>query len=145
MTATKRLAATVVAAVVACVASVGTAGEQRFGEPIDAKAPKVTLAELLAKPDPYVGKDVVVDGHFAGKCCGADFFFKDKVDMIEVTPPGNGKQCMLLKAGTPIRLYGRVRAIQRAGAAPIVSIEGKAVEVREVSVKKNDGSGGRGR
>lgn len=140
MTTTKRAAATVVAALVVCAASISEAGQQRFGEPIDAKAPKVTLAELLAKPDPYVGKDVVVEGNFAGKCCGADFYFKDKVDMIEVTPPGNGKQCMLLKAGTPIRLYGRVNAIQRDGAEPIVSIEGKAVEVREVSVKKNDQS-----
>ena len=140
MTTTKRFTATIMVALFACTAAVSAAGEQRFGAPIDAKAPKVTLAELLAKPDPYVGKDVVVEGNFAGKCCGADFYFKDKVDMIEVTPPGNGKQCMLLKAGTPIRLYGRVNAIQRDGAEPIVSIEGKAVEVREVSVKKNDRS-----
>ncbi len=125
---------------IAAGASAGKA-PQRFGESIDPKAPRVSLGELLASPASYAGKHVVVEGNFAGKCCAADFFFKDKLDMIEATPPAKGQQCMLLKPGTPIRLYGRVNVIQREAAKgkkspePIVSIEGKGVEVREVPGK----------
>lgn len=43
------------------------AGEQHFGEAIDTKAPKGTLAELIAKPKAYEGKKVVVEGRFAGE------------------------------------------------------------------------------
>ncbi len=39
-----------------------TQAEQRFGERIDPKAPKVPLALLIAKPDDYQGKTVIVDG-----------------------------------------------------------------------------------
>lgn len=124
------------------LAAASSQAADRFGEAIPADAKKATLAELIAKPDAYHGKDVVVDGNFGGKCCGADFFFKDNLETIEVTPPANGKQCMLLKAGTPIRLYGKVNVIKREAAEgqkapePIVSIEGKGVEVRQIPSKK---------
>lgn len=143
MTATRKLVTALMAAFVVYTGSTAAAGTQRYGDPIDPKAPRVTLANLMAKPDAYAGQYVVVNGNFAGKCCGSDFFFKDKLDMIEVTPPGNGKQCMLLKAGTPISLYGRVNVIQRENEAPIVSMEGKTVEVREVPGKKNGKASGR--
>ena len=143
MTATRTLVMALVAAFVVYTGSAAEAGPQRYGDAIDPKAPKVTLANLLAQPDAYAGKYVVVNGNFAGKCCGSDFYFKDKLDMIEVTPPGNGEQCMLLKAGTPISLYGRVNVIQRENEAPIVSMEGKAVEVREVPGKKKGKAAGR--
>ena len=63
------------------------AADKQFGVAIPTNAPKVTLAELLAKPDAYAGKDVVVEGQFAGACGDGDFFFKDKFDLIEADPP----------------------------------------------------------
>lgn len=81
---------------------------QQFGTKIDAAAPKVTLAELVAHPDRYEGQSVVVDGQFNGACSdGADFYFKDKFDMIEADPPQ--PEVMSLSKGTPIRLYGIVK------------------------------------
>lgn len=81
---------------------------QQFGARIDTTAPKVTLAELVAHPDSYEGKSVVVDGQFNGACAdGADFYFKDKVDMVEADPPQ--PEVMSLNKGTPIRLYGVVK------------------------------------
>lgn len=81
---------------------------QHFGSEIDKAAPQVTLAELVAHPGTYEGKSVVVDGQFNGACAdGADFYFKDKFDMIEADPPQ--PEVMSLGKGTPIRLYGIVK------------------------------------
>lgn len=105
------------------------AGE-RVGEAIDAKAPKITLAELLAKPDDYAGKAVVLEGNFGGKCCESDFFFKDKVDMIEVTPPA-GDAKMSFKVGAPIRLYGNVDVRPGSGSdESTVTVAAKGIEAK---------------
>jgi hypothetical protein len=86
--------------------------EQRFGAAIDPQATALTLAELVAKPDAYEGKNVVVEGQFAGACGDGDFYFKDKFEVIEADPPS--AELLRLKKGTPIRLYGRVK-VQRSG------------------------------
>ena len=102
---------------------------QRFGEAIDSNAPKVTLAELIAKPDTYHGKNVVVDGQFDGKCGDdGDFYFKDKFDIIEADPPA--PEVCLLNKGTPVRLFGLVKARHREGESEAsVRISAKSVEV----------------
>lgn len=82
--------------------------KQHFGDAIDPKAPKVTLAQLIAKPDAYAGKMVVVDGTHGGACAdGEDFYFKDKFDIIEAVPPA--PEVMQLKKGARVRLYGIVK------------------------------------
>lgn len=104
------------------------AGEpRRFGSPIDPKAPKVTLAQLIAKPDVYEGKDVVVEGQFGGACGDGDMFFKDKFDMIEADPPTS--KVIGLKKGTKIRLFGLVKVRRTSGA--------KEDEKAEAGEKKN--------
>ena len=124
------------------ISGCNAAEKQIFGKAIDPKAPKVTLSELLAKPEAYEGKDVVVDGLFAGNCGDGDFFFKDKFDIIEADPPD--PKVANLKKGTPIRLYGLVK-VHRTEAQeekegeeqesekpqPTVKIVGKGVEVLE--------------
>lgn len=80
---------------------------QRYGVPIDPTAPKITLAELVSKPEAYSGRNVVMDGQFAGKCGDGDFYFKDKFDIIEADPP-DPKVC-LLDNGTAVRVYGLVK------------------------------------
>ena len=108
------------------------AGDNKFGVSIPADATKATLAEIIAKPDAYAGKDVVVEGAFAGACGDGDFFFKDKFDMIEADPPK--PEVCSLKKGTRIRLYGlvKIRGGSEEGSEKkevSVRIVGKAVEV----------------
>lgn len=119
-----------------------TAGKQHFGEAADPKAPRVTLADLVARPEAYEGKDVVVKGTFAGACGDGDFYFKDKFDLIEADPP-DPKVCSLTR-GTPIQLYGLVKVRRKSSgetaeerireAAERKEAGGKAEE-SEVSVK----------
>lgn len=119
-------------------ASAAIAATVQYGDKIDPKAQKVALKDLLKTPATYKGKDVVINGTFSGKCCDADFNFKDGVDTIEVRPPatGNGKQCMALKPGTAITLFGRVNVIQREAPAgekapePIVTVDAKGIATR---------------
>ena len=102
------------------------AAGQRYGKEPEATTPKVTLAELVAKPDAFEGKDVVVDGQFAGNCGDGDFYFKDKLEIIEADPPA--PEVSSLKKGTGIRLYGLVK-VRRGAGDPSVHIVGKGVEV----------------
>ncbi|MBI4333676.1 MAG: hypothetical protein HY673_20625, partial [Chloroflexi bacterium] len=121
------------------------AGKPRFGQAIDPQAIRVTLAELVAHPETYEGKNVVVEGEFAGRCGDGDFFFKDQFELIEADPPQ--PEVCKLKKGTKIRLYGLVKvhrtsepdekgeaaekleAGEKKGQA-YVKIVGKGVEVR---------------
>lgn len=83
------------------------AAGQRYGKEPESKTPKVTLAELIAKPDAYEGKDVVVDGQFGGTCEDGDFYFKDKLEIIEVIPPPEGLPRDVV-IGTPLTIQGVV-------------------------------------
>ena len=114
-------------------AGCGGTDKRQFGEAADPNAAKVTLSELVAKPEAYEGKTVVVDGKIAGGCSDSCLLFKDKFELIEAEspPPGIAR----LKKGTPIRLYGLVK-VQRSDAggksAPpetTVRIAAKGVEV----------------
>ncbi len=108
-----------------------TLGQKRhFGAAIDPKAPKVTLAELIAKPDAYAGKMVVIDGTHGGACAdGDDFYFKDKFDIIEAVPPT--PEVMQLKTGARVRLYGLVK-VRSSGSD-------EAAEKNEADEKKEAG------
>ena len=108
----------------------------RFGEAADPNAQKVALADLIARPDQYEGKLVVVDGEYGGKCAGddGDFYFKNRFDIIEAEPP-TLKVIEELQKGTPVRLYGVVK-VRRRTAEPgepareaDVRIAAKGVEV----------------
>lgn len=100
--------------------------KQHFGAAIDSKAQKVTLAELIAKPDSFAGKMVVVEGIHDGACAdGDDFYFKDKFDLIEAVPPT--PEVMKLKKGTHVRLYGVVK-VRHSGETE-VRIVAKGIDV----------------
>ena len=107
---------------------------QRFGEPIDPKAPRVTLAQLLKDPTLHEGKSVVVEGLYAGACGDGDFFFKDKFDMIEAFPP-NEAMMNACKKGDRIRLYGTVK-VRREEESAEESKEGKKEEATVVILGK---------
>ena len=105
--------------------------KQASSNAIDPAAPKVTLAALVADPTPYEGKDVVVEGMFAGACPDGDFYFKDKFDLIEAYPPNS--DIFKLENGTRIRLYGLVKV--RRSSAPEQKEGKEAAEKGEVEVK----------
>ena len=109
-----------------------------FGQPIDPRTPKITMAELVAKPEAYEGRNVVVEGRYDGACGDGDFYFKDKLDMIEADPPQ--PEVTALAKGTPIRLYGLVKVRRKEAGSEAgektdkkaeaeVRIAGKGVEV----------------
>lgn len=107
----------------------GEGKRQLYGDAIDPKAPRATLADLIAKPEAFEGKDVVVDGIFAGACGDGDFFFKDKVDIIEADPPK--PEVCALKRGTPIRIYGLVNVHRTPAGEAGEKGEGDAKEKAE--------------
>ena len=102
--------------------SLFAADPQRFGPPIPADATKVTLAQLVASPDKYNGKDVLLVGQYAGACGDGDMFYSEKEEVIEADPPS--QDVFSLKSGTKVRLFGTVRA--RSGH---VKVAAKTVEV----------------
>ena len=109
------------------------AQQKRYGDAIDPKAQKVTLAQLVAKPDAYAGKLVVVDGTHGGACSdGADFYFKDKFDIIEVDPPSAASEVVQLKKGTHVRLYGIVKVRHSSSEA---AEKGEKKEAGEAEVR----------
>jgi hypothetical protein len=69
---------------------------------------KITIAELLAKPDAYAGKDVTVKARLAD-VCAADgcLTLKDKFDVIEGKPPTEGFK-KTPKVGATLNVTGTV-------------------------------------
>ena len=98
------------------------ADAKRFGPPIPDDATKVTLAQLIASPEKYNGKDVLLVGHYTGACGDGDMFYAEKEEVIEADPPS--KDVFTLKSGTPVRMFGTVHA--RSGHVKIVA---KTIEV----------------
>lgn len=103
---------------------------------LDPAIPEVSLSELVKNPAPYAGKSVTVSGRFAGICGdGADFFFKDKLDIIEVIPPADGlPQGVVI--GTPLKVQGKVAVRSEHAETAVRSAEkaeSKESEVRVVA------------
>ena len=75
----------------------------------DTNAPtKVTIAELLAKPDSYAGKQVTVKARLADVCASDGCLtLKDKFDVIEGKPPAEGFK-KIPKAGAMLNVTGTV-------------------------------------
>lgn len=111
------------------LATVGFSADKK--EPIsEAKPAKVTIGEILAKPDAYEGKDVTVKAKIAGVCTSDGCLtLKDKFDVIEGTPPDGGfkKQPAV---GSQLEVTGTVK-VKDSGKEKQVSIAVKKVEVIE--------------
>lgn len=70
--------------------------------------PVITLSELVKNAEQFAGKAIIVTGRFGGMCAdGADFYFKDKLDIIEVIPPAEGLPTDVV-IGTPLMIQGLV-------------------------------------
>lgn len=70
--------------------------------------PVIAMSDLVKNPALYTGKTVTVTGRFGGTCPdGADFYFKDKLDIIEVIPAAAGLPADVV-IGTPLKVQGVV-------------------------------------
>jgi hypothetical protein len=75
---------------------------------LDASLPVISMADLVKQGEQYKGKTITVTGRFGGMCAdGADFYFKDKLDLIEVIPPASGLPSDII-LGTPLKIQGVV-------------------------------------
>ena len=132
----KTITLAVMTVLVLVAAGSALAEQKRYGDAIDPKAQKVTLAQLVAKPDAYAGKMVVVEGTHGGACSdGADFYFKDKFDIIEVDPPSAASDVVQLKKGTHVRLYGIVKVRHSGSEAAEKGEKGEKKEAGEAEVR----------
>tara|TARA_R110002072_G_scaffold4280_9_gene30295 strand:+ start:30738 stop:31142 length:405 start_codon:yes stop_codon:yes gene_type:complete len=75
---------------------------------LDPSLPVIAMSDLLKQADKYAGKTITVTGLFGGMCSdGADFYFKDKLELIEVVPPADGMPTDIV-IGTPLKVQGVV-------------------------------------
>lgn len=75
---------------------------------LDPNLPVIAMSDLMKDADKYTGKTITVTGRFGGMCAdGEDFYFKDKLDLIEVIPPAEGMPADIV-LGTPLKVQGVV-------------------------------------
>lgn len=94
----------------------------------DTNAPtNVTVAELLAKPDAYAGKQVTVKARLADVCTADGCLtLKDKFDVIEGKPPAAGFK-KTPKVGSTLNVTGTV-TVKGEGKKKEVAIAVKHLE-----------------
>jgi len=87
---------------------IGCSEQNNSQAKLDANAPVIAMADLVKQSENYNGKTITVTGRFGGMCSdGADFYFKDKLDLIEVIPPESGMPSDIIM-GTPLKIQGVV-------------------------------------
>jgi len=75
---------------------------------LDPNLPVIAMSDLVKNAEQYTGKTITVTGRFGGMCAdGEDFYFKDKLDLIEVIPAANGLPDDVIM-GTPLKIQGVV-------------------------------------
>lgn len=107
MIAITRLAC--IGALLVILAQTALAQDKQFGAPIPKEVQTVALSEVVKHPELYKGKTLAVTGTLGDMCSdGADFFFKDKFDLIEVVPPRGVTLSYKDMKGAKTRVYGKV-------------------------------------
>lgn len=103
-------------------------GGNAFAADKAAAAPaKVSIAELLAKPDAYAGKEVTVKARLADICAtDGCLTLKDKFDVIEGKPPAQGFKTTP-KVGSTLNVTGTV-TVKGEGQKKEVAIAVKSFE-----------------
>ena len=102
------------------------AADKKAGD-TNATPAKVTISELLAKPDAYAGKQVTVKARLAD-ICAADgcLTLKDKFDVIEGKPPTEGFK-KTPKVGSTLNVTGTV-TVKGEGQKKEIAIAVKSFE-----------------
>lgn len=105
----KQILALLCAAGVLAVANSTFGADEKKPSSADNKPTKATIAEILAKPETFAGKEVTVQARLAGVCAGDGCLtLKDKLDVIEGKPPAKGFK-KTPKAGALLNVTGTVK------------------------------------
>ena len=117
--------------ILTCICTVGAfafaSGSFAADEKKPAEPAKVTIAELLAKPEAYADKEVTVKARLAGICAGDGCLtLKDKLDVIEGKPPTEGFK-KNPKVGSTLSVTGTVK-VKGEGDKKEVAIAVKSFE-----------------
>jgi hypothetical protein len=110
-----------IVAITAC-GNGGKTGTQ-FGQKIPANLQVVKLEQIVSDPFSYDQKEVILEGNFAGICCESDFFYKEGLETVEISPQGFPSP--KLTVGTPVRIHGIVKT-----SSDRIRIEARGVEVK---------------
>ena len=98
-----------VAALLFLLAFAGNSFAADEKKPADTAPAKVTIAEILAKPDAYAGKAVTVKARLVDVCVADGCLtLKDKTDVIEGKPPVGGFK-KNPKPGSTLNVTGTVK------------------------------------
>ena len=108
-------------------------GKTRFGETIPDSVEVVKLEEILKNPQEYKDKEVVLEGNYGNYCCASDFVYKEGLEAVEVYP--KGFPTPKLKMGTPIKVYGIVRSIEKKAEAKEAKEKEEEEEHHEVYIE----------
>ncbi|MBD3391193.1 MAG: hypothetical protein GF418_03985 [Chitinivibrionales bacterium] len=109
-----RITATGFFAAIAVASALIAAGCNRsssleLGMEIPSKSEAATLADVVAKPAEYNGKNVVVKGVIAGQCPSlCEFFMQDGAHRATIFP--QGFSFPKLEKGKPVTVYAQVTA-----------------------------------
>lgn len=127
MKSLKQTLALLWAAGVLTAATTTFAADEQKPAATDNKPTKATIAEILAKPETYAGKEVTVQARLVGVCAGDGCLtLKDKLDVIEGKPPVQGFK-KTPKAGTLLNVTGTVK-VRGEGEKKEVAIAVKEFE-----------------
>lgn len=115
------LAALVLVLALGCAKGKSPKGET-FGTTVPSGPATATLAEILKNPSTYDGREVVLQGTYAGHCCATDFNYKEGVDMVECYYPGF--EVPKQRPGGPVRIQAKV--VTKGAGEPEAGEEGEA-------------------
>lgn len=109
------------------VAAITFAADDKNPAGSDNQSTKATIAELLATPDAYAGKQVIVQARLVGVCSGDGCLtLKDKLDLIEGLPPAGGFKNNP-KTGSLLNVTGTVK-VRGEGEHKVVVLAVKNIE-----------------
>lgn len=97
-------------AVILAIAGCGK-NKAQYGEAFPANVAPVALKDIVANPEAFKDKEVLVDVNYGNYCCESDFVCKQGLEAMEVYPAGFPTP--KLDKGTPIRVFGYVRDIAK--------------------------------
>lgn len=102
---------------------------EQMGKALPKSTEPTKLSEILKSPKKFKGKEVVLQGNYAARCCATDFIYKEGLDSIEISPKGF-KEWETLKRGTPVRVFGTINVIEREGGDKIVHMDANGLETK---------------
>ena len=103
---------------------------EKFGEPVDDSAAVTAIATVLANPQSYLDKDVVMEGTISSECpAGCNLHLRDSSGAtIYVEIHGTSFAPIPQRVGKTARVKGKV--YQSEGAEKEIKLFGKGLQIK---------------